>query len=100
MRDRWACAKLHDAAVTSKVSPTIDLRNMRNLSFQDILYHRRGALWRSAASSQLIAHIGEAGLHCGAGILIGEQPPGFAREVFPRHLALHQLRHYGAARNQ
>src|ERR1039457_2617382 len=83
MRERRSCcaqpAEVPSATVRTRAS--VCLRNMSNLSFQNILDRQGGALGRSGSPGQLPAHLGQPILHAGTGRPIGEQAERLARQI-------------------
>src|ERR1017187_10683881 len=93
MRERRSCAQPAEApSATVRTRASVCLRNMSDLSFQNILDRQGGALGRSGSAGQLPAHLGQPILHLGASRLIGEQAERLARQVLAGHLTLHQFR--------
>src|ERR1039457_6971776 len=74
MRVRRSCAQAAEApSATVRTRASVCLRNMSNLSFQNILDRQGGALGRGGPPGQLPAHLGQPILHLGAGSRIGAQ---------------------------
>src|ERR1039458_6120511 len=98
MRERRSCARAAEApSARVRTRASLRLRNMSNMSFQYLLYGERRPLGRSGAAGQFLADLGQAGLHCGAGAVVGEQAQGLARESAAGHLTSHEFRHDGAS---
>src|ERR1017187_5630477 len=87
MRVRRSCAQAALApSATVRTKASVCLRNMSNLSFQNILDRQGGALGRGGPPGQLPADLGQPVLHVGAGSRIGEQVQRLARQIRAAHL--------------
>src|ERR1017187_9529843 len=87
MRERRSCAQAAEApSATVRTRASVCLRNMSNLSFQNILDRQGGALGRGGSPGQLPAHLCQPILHGGAGRPIGEQVERLARQIRARPL--------------